>query len=110
MKIKDRKIEINVRSTIISIHKEKRGINLDTNYYAQRREQRKKEIPSSISNVKHAKIRPKSKEKMKQAWSFYLSKAEREKLDEMAFNYGFVKPGGTANVSALLSAWINDEI
>lgn len=84
---------------------------METNFYAKRKEERlKSKIPSSISNVKHAKVRPKSKEKMKQAWSFYLSKAEREKLDEMAFQYGFVKPGGTANVSALLSAWINNEL
>lgn len=45
-----------------------------------------------------------------QAWSFYLSKADREKLDEMALAHGFVKPSGNANVSAFISAWINDEV
>lgn len=81
------------------------------NLYTQRREERKREkVPSSVQNVNQAQLRNKSKKQIKQAWSFYLSKADREKLDEMALAHGFVKPSGNANVSALLSAWINDEL
>ena len=81
------------------------------NLYTQRREERKREkVPSSVQNVNQAQLRSKSKKHIKQAWSFYLSKADREKLDEMALKQGFIKPSGVANVSALLSAWINDEL
>lgn len=81
------------------------------NLYTQRREERKKEkVPSSVQNVNQSPVRNKSKNHIKQAWSFYLSKADREKLDEMALEHGFVKPSGVANVSALLSAWINNEL
>ncbi len=81
------------------------------NLYTQRREERKREkVPSSVQNVNQAQLRSKSKNHIKQAWSFYLSKADREKLDEMALKQGFIKPSGVANVSALLSAWINDEL
>ena len=81
------------------------------NLYTQRREERKREmVPSSVQNVNQAQVRNKSKNHIKQAWSFYLSKADREKLDEIALKHGFIKPSGGANVSALLSAWINDEL
>lgn len=81
------------------------------NLYTQRREERKREkVPSSVQNVNQARLRSKSKNHIKQAWSFYLSKADREKLDEMALKQGFIKPSGVANVSALLSAWINNEL
>lgn len=81
------------------------------NFYTQRREERKRErVPSSVQNVNQAQVRNKSKNHIKQAWSFYLSKADREKLDEIALKHGFIKPSGVANVSALLSAWINDEL
>lgn len=81
------------------------------NLYTQRREERKREkVPSSVQNVNQARLRSKSKNHIKQAWSFYLSKADREKLEEMALKQGFIKPSGVANVSALLSAWINNEL
>lgn len=81
------------------------------NLYTQRREERKRErVPSSVQNVNQAQVRNKSKNHIKQAWSFYLSKADREKLDEIALKHGFIKPSGVANISALLSAWINDEL
>ncbi len=81
------------------------------NNFAKIRERRNKErVPSTVRNVNKVNVRKKPKTKEMQAWSFYLSKADREKLDEMALAHGFVKPSGNANVSAFISAWINDEV